>query len=153
MEISGYKISNDLFYLGIKALIKNNQNQILILRDNRQSSSGINTKGFWDLPGGRVQNRTSNEETLLREIYEELGIKDAKVGKLLFSANANFYKDLEDGISLGLVVMVYECKIPENAKIILSEEHDQYKWVDNLEASELLSIKYSKDLTDKIKQI
>lgn len=44
-------MSEDIFHLGIKALIRNNDGKILLLQVNPQKLRGKQTD-YWDLPGG-----------------------------------------------------------------------------------------------------
>jgi ADP-ribose pyrophosphatase YjhB (NUDIX family) len=65
------KAKEDIFHLGVKALIRNPNKQILLLE--RKSKSN---KNYWDLPGGRLQKGESLLQTLMREITEETGLND-----------------------------------------------------------------------------
>ncbi|HEV2403361.1 MAG TPA: NUDIX domain-containing protein [Candidatus Saccharimonadales bacterium] len=44
----------DIFHLGVKALLKNDKGEILLLQVNPAKLNGKRTD-YWDLPGGRVQ--------------------------------------------------------------------------------------------------
>ncbi len=47
-------MSEDIFHLGIKALIRNSEDMILLLQVNPKALDGPK-RDYWDLPGGRVQ--------------------------------------------------------------------------------------------------
>lgn len=65
----------DTFYrVVVKALIKDSEGKVLLVKE---------TPGFMSFPGGGLDHGESPEEGLKREIREELGIDDVKVGKLL----------------------------------------------------------------------
>jgi 8-oxo-dGTP pyrophosphatase MutT (NUDIX family) len=54
-------------------LVRNELNQILV----------INRNGKWDLPKGKVDDNEANEQTALREVREECGVKNLEIiGKL-----------------------------------------------------------------------
>jgi ADP-ribose pyrophosphatase YjhB (NUDIX family) len=61
----------DIFHLGIKALIRNSAGQILLLKVNKEKLKGYQGEAYWDIPGGRIQKDSTVEETLKREIQEE----------------------------------------------------------------------------------
>ena len=44
--------------------------------------------------------------------------------------------------------MIYKVKIPKDAKIKLSPEHDKYEWVDKKEAAKRLADKYPPEFTN-----
>lgn len=52
------------------ALIMDEQNRLLITQRPLHASHG----GFWEFPGGKVEEGESEEGALLREMREELGI-------------------------------------------------------------------------------
>lgn len=45
--------------------------------------------GYWELPGGKVEQGESLEDCLVRELYEELGVR-AKVGPVLARTNYRY---------------------------------------------------------------
>lgn len=58
---------------GINYILVNKEGKILLQkRDNRK---GIRCPGEWCIPGGRVDKGENPEETLLREVKEETGLK------------------------------------------------------------------------------
>ena len=57
-------MTEQLFQIGIKAIIRNDENQILLLKN----------KDYWDIPGGRIDQGEDIETTLLRELNEEIGV-------------------------------------------------------------------------------
>lgn len=65
--------SNKLFYVGVKALIRNTEGAMLVLLADVTNHSK-NVKPYWDIPGGRVQKGESAFDTLPREVLEETGV-------------------------------------------------------------------------------
>lgn len=85
-----------------------------------------------ELPGGRVEFGESIEETLIREVNEELGLEFAPV-KLIDTWN--YMNDTKDHQVAGLI---YLCKVIDEEKAIqLSDEHDYYEWVSISEVSKM----------------
>lgn len=107
-----------LFNVGVKAAI---------LHDDKILIAKHATKGFWDVPGGRIDDNESIEDTLRREIAEELpNVKLTGIGK---SICAYRVPDLilENGGGLVLLVYAVDAEYDEN-NIELSSEHGEMKW-------------------------
>ncbi len=64
----------DEFHLGIKAIIRNEEGKILLLKVNLKTLKGYQGEPYWDIPGGRIHKDSTIEETLRREVQEETGI-------------------------------------------------------------------------------
>ncbi len=140
------------FHVGIKALVRNNENEILILKVNPKELTKNKHGVYWDLPGGRIKEGGTVENTMKKELEEEIGYKgEIKDVKLLHGTIANIEIPVDDE-RFGLVLFVYTCKI-NPTKIRLSFEHIEYKWVSVEEAKKLLSVKYSKDFIEKLGEI
>jgi len=142
----------DKFHLGIKALIRNSKGEILLLKVNKEKLKGFEGDAYWDIPGGRIQKGSTVEETLKREIEEEIGISEIKNIKP-FSMVLSKIRIPQGDDSVGLILGTYTCEIPESANINLSEEHTEAKWFSSDEASKLLEVKYPIEFTEKIKEL
>ncbi|GKX32273.1 DNA mismatch repair protein MutT [Vallitalea longa] len=81
----------------------------------------IDGNKWWDLPGGRMEFGETAEETLAREIREELGVQIKPI-KLIDTWN---YMPSEEFQTVGVI---YHSKIV-SGEITISEEHDGYKWI------------------------
>jgi len=137
-----------LFHVGVKALITNEKNQILILDVNGELYG--NKDAQWDIPGGRIQEGHTLEETLRREIEEEIGITKISKPEFYTAVISNHEIPL-DGYKLGLIIMVFKVKIPLNSKIVLNEENLGYKWASRKEAAKYLEHKYPIEFTSLLK--
>lgn len=81
--------------------------------------------GYWEFAGGKVESGESDEQALVRELREELGV-EAVVGKRVGD-------DLEIGRTAVLRVYLAELVAGEPALI----DHDEHRW---LGADELLDV-------------
>lgn len=142
----------DNFHLGIKALIRNYAGQILLLKVNKEKLKGFTGEAYWDIPGGRIQKGQTVEETLKREVEEEIGAKEVLNIKP-FSMVLSKIRIPQGDDSVGLILGAYTCEIPENTEIKLSNEHIEAKWFSPDEASKLLETKYPVEFTEKIKEL
>ena len=145
-------MDEDLFQLGIKALITNSEGKILLLKVNSEKLKNYKGEPYWDIPGGRIHRHASILDTLIREIKEETDISEIISMHHLTTVISNIRIPL-DGTDTGLILSVYVCKINDPINITLSDEHTEYRWSSSKEAVELLSIKYPKEFTDKIKEL
>ena len=96
-------------------LIVLNNNEILLIKRSENEDSH---KGKWSIPGGGIELNETKEETLKREINEELNCK-IKWFK--------FFKKFEYKMPHILVKATYYYgEIKGNIK--LSKEHSEFKW-------------------------
>jgi 8-oxo-dGTP diphosphatase len=92
------------------AVIKYEDKILLMRRAKNQVFSG-----FWEFPGGKVENGERVSAALKRELDEELGIK-ASVGKLITSVPSGKYE-----------VYAYDVKYYDG--LIRLSVHDDMEWV------------------------
>lgn len=139
-----------LFFVGIKALIEDDDGKLLVLKADVTKHRG-NTTPYWDIPGGRIDEGEDDiVATLKREIEEETGVTEVLSVDFYTAVISNHQIPYEEGKTAGLVLMVYKARIPADAPIRISKEHVAYEWVDRREANERLSNKYPKEFTDQL---
>jgi len=144
--------SEDVFHLGIKALIRNEEGKVLLLQVNPAKLHG-ERKDYWDLPGGRVQKGDSVEDTLKREVLEETGIDQIVDIKSVSMVLSNIRIPLNGSDSVGLILSVHSCCIATDTTISLSDEHIAYEWFEPKKAAELLRVKYPEDFCMAIEEL
>jgi 8-oxo-dGTP pyrophosphatase MutT (NUDIX family) len=136
-----------LFHVGVKALIEDEQGRVLLLKAPAWEKGNI--EAHWDIPGGRIQEGGDVADTLEREIKEETGINRLESSKFITAVISNHQIKFEDQM-LGLVLMIYEVKVPSGCNVTLSHEHTAFEWVSKKEAAERLSEKYPPEFTEKL---
>src|SRR3989338_139731 len=142
-------MNEDLFQLGIKALIVNSDGKILLLKVNKEMLKGFSGDPYWDIPGGRIHRGSTIEETLKREVKEETGITNITNTTPLAMVLSNIRIPWNNS-DTGLIISVYVCEVNEPAEVILSNEHTEFRWFEPKEAGALLQVKYPKEFTEKI---
>jgi 8-oxo-dGTP pyrophosphatase MutT (NUDIX family) len=139
----------DIFHLGIKALIRDQQGEVLLMQVNPAKLNGEH-KDYWDLPGGRIQKGDSVEDTLRREVLEETGINELTSIQPVTMVLSNLRIPTGNNESVGLILGVYACTVPDGIEIILSDEHIAYEWYAPTKAAGLLRVKYPGDFCDVV---
>lgn len=129
-----------LFQIGVKALITNSEGEILLIQ---------NHKGYWDIPGGRMDNGESFMDTLARELNEEAGIHSFSKPVFFETVLSNITIDTSGGPT-GLVLLIYQTNLPVDTEIVLGEEEAEYEWATSAHAAERLGNKYPPEFTQKL---
>ena len=141
----------DSYHLGIKGLIRNSSGEILLLKVNPNKLKPGNND-YWDLPGGRVQKDSTVAQTLEREVQEETGISGIFNVKEVGMVLSKIRIPIDDG-SVGLILGIYSCEIPDGSKITISDEHLDSQWFSPKKAGELLAIKYPEHFCELIAKL
>lgn len=110
---------NRPFRLSVHALIRNQANEILILK--RSLNSRING-GKWDLPGGKIEVGENFDEALIREVKEETGIIIDINGLLTAVESTTLTPDL-------IIIVLIMHGFLVSGEVQLSNEHDDFQWV------------------------
>lgn len=102
--------------LTVTAAVISKGNKFLIAR----RSAKKHLAGYWEFPGGKIEDSETAEECLKREIKEELGININIVA--FFMKNIHQYEDQK------ILLKAFFCEhISGNFKLI---DHDKIEWVE-----------------------
>lgn len=101
------------------AVIRNDKNEIFCCK----RGPGRALEGYWEFPGGKVEANETHEETIVREIKEELKTIIEPI-KYIGVSNHE-YTDLDKPFSI--TMYAYECKLI-HGELELTE-HTEKKWV------------------------
>lgn len=116
--------------IAMKAVIVRDS-KVLVLREADTYEEGTNI-GRYGMPGGRINPGEPFIEGLKREVLEETGL-EIEVGIPVYVSE---WFPVIKGIPHQIVGTFIECR-PLSTDITLSEEHDDYRWVDAGEALDL----------------
>jgi 8-oxo-dGTP diphosphatase len=106
-------MEHQLFKITQNIILKNKDGKILILKHNT---------GKWLLPGGKINKGENSLEGLRRELKEETGANQFEIEKIVDM-------DTWEENNQGHCVITFLGSISLD-KIILSEEHIDFAWVD-----------------------
>ncbi|MDE1874056.1 MAG: NUDIX hydrolase [Candidatus Micrarchaeota archaeon] len=139
-----------LFFVGIKALIVKNEKLLVLSSGSSELSSTKRKRAFWDLPGGKVEWGEDIQETLQREVQEELGIRRGSLQAIeIFEASVSKIRT-SHAVHVPLILITFICRLQGRQKFKLSDEHASYKWVGAGTAQKLLSTKFNKTFIKKL---
>ena len=94
-----------------KVVMINEEDKVLILKRSGRVISE-ESPWEWDLPGGHVENEESAEVALDREVWEETSLDLGEITRIYTDDYTTFF-------------VSYDWE----GKIMLSKEHDEYKWI------------------------
>ena len=106
-----------------------------------QRPEGKARAGMWEFIGGKTEPNETNEEALIRECREEIGVT-VEVGPL-------FVDVLHDYPDLFVHRFVYNAKIPEGAPQRL--EHEHFSWISPVVFVDVVFCPADVDVLAKIK--
>ena len=80
-------------------------------------------KGVWDLPGGYMNEKETPEQTMRREIKEELGVSPTELRFLNFFPGFAYWK----GEKFPILSLVFKVTLPQKT-LTKSEENSALQW-------------------------
>lgn len=140
-------MTEQLFQIGIKGIIRNQDGGILLLRIPKW---GENVE-HWDFPGGRMEPGESFAQTLRRELMEEIGLDYSSEPKQIASVLSTITIPVGDE-RIPLVLIAYEVAVEGEVIVRLDPNgpEKEYAWCTPEEASKRLHTKYSPEFCAKI---
>jgi dATP pyrophosphohydrolase len=101
----------------------------------------------WQMVSGKIKEGEKAFETSLRELKEETNLTPLK---MWIAPKVNsFYSSQSDSICL---IPVFAVQVKKDSKVIISNEHSEYKWVTSNEAKRLLAWDGQRKAVDLIEE-
>lgn len=110
-------------FVGAKAVV-HYKGKVLLVRESSKYEDGAE-EGKWDMVGGRIEADEEVREGLVREVREESGLD--VVPEELVDVFDGFPKIR--GEKCHVVRLYFFCEAT-SGKVVLSQDHDAYDWVD-----------------------
>ena len=140
-------MAEQLFHIGIKALVVNGGGEILMLKEVFPDG-GMQ----WDVPGGRMDPGETFLETLSRELREEIGVEEYLTAEHFATALSNKQIRTEQG-PVALVLIVFRVTLADAVMPQALEKGVELSWQPIDQAAELLLDKYPREFVEKITEI
>jgi 8-oxo-dGTP pyrophosphatase MutT (NUDIX family) len=126
-------------------LLTNDDGKILILK---RSDKVRTYKGLWGGIAGYVEEGEEPYETAIKEIREEVGIKEDNV-ILVKRLDPVAFTDYYDGEKYDWIVFIFIFKIKKKGKINIDWEHIEYSWITPSEIEKYDTVPHLKDIVSK----
>jgi mutator protein MutT len=102
-----------------KLVILNNKGEYLLMRRSDHPTFGYDP----DLPGGTLEEGESPLETMIREVFEEVGIVIDQMSVREVYAGTGYSMH-------GTHYSLYTAQLSHTPEIVMSWEHSSYEWLD-----------------------
>jgi len=111
-------------FVATKAFIVNDEGKVLIVRESSKYEDGAHLAEY-DVPGGRVEPGQRFDESLRREIREEINL-EIEIGKPFF---VHEWRPVVRGEEWQVVAIFFKC-VPKSVDVKLGGDHDAFEWID-----------------------
>ena len=128
-------------HLGANVLITCNGK--LLLEKRRDSD-------LWGLIGGGVKNHETEAQALIREIYEELGLRISmqQLRKLAVYGEPGRIAAYRDGSIWRMVIVVFALELEEEPKLVISEESKALRFFSKEELKDIEIVVTHSDIVE-----
>ena len=112
--------------VSIDLIVQSNDDQFLLgKRTNRPA------RGFWFVPGGRVQKDETLDDAFIRLTRNELGIEIHRDVASFMGVYEHMYSDnfSEDNFTTHYIVIAYKIVVDSNDISYPLEQHSSYTWM------------------------
>lgn len=104
----------------VHTLIFNNENKILIIKRSKINDVLC---GYWDIPGGTLEDGEEPINGAIREVQEETGLKTNNIGLFYSFSNIDREKNKQ------FITLVFITRYELGDIKLNPREHDDYKWI------------------------
>ena len=127
-------------------------------KPNRPAHLGVNILlerrrdcGMWGLPGGGVKGREPERRAMVRELWEETGIRlpESALQKVAVYGEPGRIASYPDGSVWRMVVILYRAKLDREPRLRISAESRELRFFTRQELAELPVICTHRDMADR----
>ncbi len=104
----------------------------------------------WGLVGGGVKKQEQPIDAMVRETYEELGLRVSKAQfrKLDVYGEPGRIAAYQDGSVWRMVIVVFSLELPENTQLKISKESKELRWFSKEELQEIEIVATHSDIVE-----
>jgi len=133
----------------VEILYEKSAGAVIVRKEKEPLFLLICNKGNWDFPKGNIEKGEKELDTVKREVKEETGIDDIKIIGGFREVISYYYK--RDGKLVSKDVIFY-LAVTKTKDVVLSYEHEDYKWLTYEEAYNHLSFENSRRVLKKARE-
>ena len=133
-KLINFDAISDKFPVSVKSVIVD-EKRVLLLKNER---------GEWDLPGGKIENRETVADTLVREVKEETNITIDEYS--ILHADKYFIRDQ------GVIVIIFYAMLTGEEPIRMSFENIDYSFFSDDEVRKLKLTPWARDGLEKFRK-
>ena len=141
-------------YMGHRPVILNGTSVLILDNDNRVLlQKRTYPDQIWGLPGGIMEMGESLEDTGIREVFEETGLKVSNLQLLDIYSGKEFYKKLPNEDEFYLVNMVYYTHDYDGEMVVNEKEGLELRFFSLHELPEEMVCSHRRFINDFIKKL
>ena len=112
--------------ISIDLIIQNEKSEYLVGKRNNRPA-----RGFWFVPGGRIQKDESLDNGFSRLTKNEIGISRVRNESIFIGIFEHFYDDnfYDSTFSTHYVVLAYKISIIAHGLVFPHDQHNEYQWM------------------------
>jgi 8-oxo-dGTP pyrophosphatase MutT (NUDIX family) len=130
----------------VTCLLINDEGKLLILK---RSNKVRTYRGLWGGVAGYVEENEDPYDTAVKEIREEVGIKEENVS-LIKNLDPVEFTDFYNGEKYNWKIFTFLFKTEKKDKINIDWEHSEYRWIPPSEIKNYDTVPYFKDIVSRL---
>lgn len=134
-----------ILYTAVKAIIKNDEGKVLVLKQSDSTITGVNQ---YHPPGGIIELGAILAQCVVREVKEEIGVDCEVIGLI----EVGEWRAERNNEVMQFVGHFYECRLRGNDYKLQDEEASEMYWVGHNEIDSIDILEPSKSIIRRFLQ-